>query len=197
MDTPLLIVFTRNPVKGQVKKRLAAATSDDFALKVYNKLRSITQEASSASGADIAVYYDNHLPDDDIFRGEKTKTFLQEGNDLGTRMFNAFKQGFSENYRRIALIGTDCPELTGTIIRNAFGALEQHHAVLGPAKDGGYYLIGLRALLSELFIGKQWSTSTVCREAENELDRHGLDYALLQTLSDIDTVEDLGNFTLD
>ncbi|UZJ40484.1 TIGR04282 family arsenosugar biosynthesis glycosyltransferase [Prosthecochloris sp. SCSIO W1101] len=197
MDTPLLIVFTRNPVKGQVKKRLAAATSDDFALKVYNKLRSITQEASSASGADIAVYYDDHLPDDDIFRGTKAKTFLQEGSDLGTRMFNAFKQGFSDNYRRIVLIGTDCPELTGTIIRSAFDALEQHHAVLGPAKDGGYYLIGLRALLSELFIDKQWSTCHVCREAMKELDRHGIDYALLQTLSDIDTAEDLGNFSLD
>lgn len=197
MDTPLLIIFTRNPVKGNVKTRLAASTSDDFALKVYNKLRGITQKAASASGADIAVYYDDHLPDADIFQGTKTRTFLQKGSDLGTRMFNAFKQGFSENYRRVVLIGTDCPELTGTIITNAFDALEQHHAVLGPAKDGGYYLIGLRVLLSELFIDKQWSTSTVCREAKNELDRHHIDYALLQTLSDIDTLEDIGNFKPD
>lgn len=197
MDTPLLIIFTRNPIKGKVKTRIAASTDNDFALKVYNKLRNITQKAALASGADLAVYYDDHIPDNDIFSATETKAFLQNGNDLGIRMLNAFKQGFSDNYQRIVLIGTDCPELTGALLRNAFELLQKNSAVLGPAKDGGYYLIGLNILCSGLFIDKQWSTAQVCRETIEEFNRNNIDYALLPLLSDIDTIEDLKNLNLD
>ena len=196
MDTPLLIIFTRNPVKGKVKTRLAASTSDEYALKIYKKLREHTRKAALESGVDLAVYYADNLPETDIFFDPGTQVFLQDGTDLGIRMLNAFKQGFSDNYRRIALIGTDCPELTGDILNNAFELLQQHSAVIGPAKDGGYYLIGMRSLLPELFINKQWSTPHVCREAMDILKRHKADYALLQELADIDNAEDLGNFNL-
>ncbi len=197
MDTPLLIIFTRNPVKGTVKTRLAASTDDDFALSVYNKLRAITKKAAIACGADLAIYYDDHLPDNDIFFGKETRIFLQAGEDLGIRMLNAFKQGFSDNYRRIALVGTDCPELTEAVLRNAFELLHENSGVLGPAKDGGYYLIGLNKLCPELFNDRQWSTSHVCREAMEIFRRHKMDYGLLPLLSDIDTIEDLRNFNLD
>lgn len=196
MDTPLLIVFTRNPVKGKVKTRLAASTSDDFAMRIYKKLREHTRKAALESGADLAAYYADYLPESDIFYSTGAQVFLQKGSDLGIRMLNAFKQGFSDNYRRIVLVGTDCPELTGNILRKAFALLEQKSAVLGPAKDGGYYLIGMRNLLPALFIGKQWSTPHVCREAIDVLEHHRIDYALLQALSDLDTVEDLRNSNL-
>ena len=194
MDTPLLIIFTRNPIKGKVKTRLAASTDDDFALRVYNKLREITRKAASASGADIAVYYDDHIPESDLFLGANTQAFLQSGRDLGFRMSNAFKQGFSDNYRRIVLIGTDCPELTGNIVKKAFKLLQDNSAVLGPSKDGGYYLVGLNKFFSGLFINKRWSTPDVFSETTEELDRCNVDYALLPVLSDIDTIEDLENF---
>lgn len=194
MDTPLLIVFTRNPIKGKVKTRLAASTSEDYALEVYNKLRAITQKAALATGADLAVYYDDHIPENDIFFGEETKVFLQKGDDLGARMSCAFEQGFSDKYRRIVLIGTDCPELDKTTLLQAFELLKENSAVLGPAKDGGYYLIGLNKPCPGLFIGRTWGTDKVLREALEELDRNNLEYGLLPVLSDIDTVEDLENF---
>lgn len=194
MDTPLLIVFTRNPIKGKVKTRLAASTSDDYALEVYNKLRAITQKAAFATGADLAVYYDDHIPESDIFLGEETKAFLQKGNDLGARMSNAFEQGFSDKYRRIVLIGTDCPELGKTTLLQAFELLKEHSAVLGPAKDGGYYLIGLNRPCPGLFIGRRWGADKVLRETVEELDRNNLRYGLLPVFSDIDTAEDLENF---
>lgn len=196
MDTPLLIVFTRNPVKGKVKTRLAASTNEDFALKVYNKLREITLKAVSSTGADLAVYYDNHIPDSDIFFGRKTQVFLQSGSDLGIRMLNAFEQGFSNNYRRIVLIGTDCPEIENTILLQAFELLKENSAVLGRAKDGGYYLIGLNRPCPELFIGRTWGTDRVFREAQEELKRLNIKFGLLPVLSDIDTIEDLENFKL-
>ena len=197
MDTPLLIIFTRNPIRGNVKTRLAESTDKDFALNVYNTLREITRKAAFACGADLAVYYDDHIPENDIFLGTKTQAFLQSGSDLGIRMFNAFKQGFSDNYQRIALIGTDCPELTGTLLTEAFDLLQKKSAVLGPAKDGGYYVVGLNKPCPGLFIDKQWSTGRVFREAVEELDRSNIDYGVLPVLSDIDTVEDLENFKPD
>jgi rSAM/selenodomain-associated transferase 1 len=197
MDTPLLIVFTRNPIKGKVKTRLAASSSDDYALDVYNKLRVIARKAAFATGADLAVYYDDHIPGNDIFFGEETQLYLQKGNDLGARMADAFEQGFSDNYRRIVLIGTDCPELGKTILLQAFELLKENSAVLGPAKDGGYYLIGLNRPCPGLFTGRTWSTERVLRETLDELDRNNLTYGLLPVLSDIDTVEDLENFKQD
>ncbi|MBL6955819.1 MAG: TIGR04282 family arsenosugar biosynthesis glycosyltransferase [Chlorobium phaeobacteroides] len=194
MDTPLLIIFTRNPEPGKVKTRLAAATGDAFALALYNRMRGITLKAALESGAELAVFYSDYLPENDCFLAPGIQAFLQEGDDLGSRMLHAFDKGFTEGYRRIALIGTDCPELTGETLRKAFALLNRHGAVIGPATDGGYYLIGMRDLLPDLFINREWSTSRVCNDALNILKQHGVDCALLQELSDIDTVEDLENF---
>ncbi len=193
MDRPLLIIFTRNPVKGKVKTRLAAAMGDDFALALYHKLRNHTHKVSLESGADIAVYYSDFLPDNDCFIGQGTNVFLQNGSDLGMRMLHAFKKGFSSDYRRIALIGTDCFELDGKTLKQAFALLHTHQAVIGPATDGGYYLIGLRVLFPDLFINRQWSTPDVCREAVAVLRSHDVTPAFLPQLPDIDTVEDLAN----
>lgn len=197
MDTPLLIIFTRNPVKGKVKTRLAASIGDDSALRIYNKLREHTRTVALESGAHLAVYYADHVPDSDIFLCNGTRSFLQNGEDLGTRMLNAFRQGFSDNYLRIALIGTDCPELTGNLLRHAFELLKQHGAVIGPARDGGYYLIGMRRLIPELFINRKWSTPHVYREAMDTFRHNEVDCAVLRQLSDIDTADDLGNFNPD
>ena len=191
MDTPLLIIFTRNPERGKVKTRLAAATDDDFALGIHEKLLEITKKAAGTCGGDVAVYYSEHFPERDIFSGTGAAVFVQKGKDLGLRMLNAFRQAFLDGYKRVVLIGTDCPGLSAGILRDAFSLLEMNGAVIGPAEDGGYYLIGLRALLPELFTGKRWSTPHVCEEALDALENNGVNCALLPELRDIDTIEDL------
>ncbi len=191
MDTPLLIVFSRNPEKGKVKTRLASATCDDFALGVYEKLRAITKRAISGYEGDIAVYYSDHLPERDLLSTSATAVFVQKGEDLGRRMLNAFRQAFSDGYKRVALIGTDCPGLSAEILCDAFSLLEMNEAVIGPAEDGGYYLIGLRSLVPALFTARQWSTPCVCDEAIETLEQQGMGIALLPELRDIDTLDDL------
>ncbi len=192
----LLIVFTRNPVKGNVKTRLARSTSDEFALKVYCKLREITFGAVSAVKADVAVYYDDHIPSNDLFCERSAQTFLQNGSDLGIRMKNAFERGFSDSYSRIVLIGTDCPGMNSRLLQKAFEILHYRQAVLGPASDGGYYLVGLTLPLPDLFTNREWSTSRVLQEAKECLEENGVSYGLLPILTDIDTGEDLQNVNL-
>ena len=108
-------------------------------------------------------------------------------------MLHAFESGFDGGYRHIVLIGTDCYELNTAIINAAFAALEHADAVVGPARDGGFYLIGLNRFIPELFQGRQWSTSIVLIETVEILHRLAVHYELLTELSDIDTFEDLKN----
>lgn len=196
-EKPLLIIFTRNSVKGRVKTRLARTTGDDFALKVYRKLREITLDAISTVKADIAVYYDDHIPSNDIFSKRSTQSFLQEGSDLGIRMNNAFEKSFSMGYDSIVLIGTDCPGMNNRLLQEAFAILQTKLAVLGPSDDGGYYLVGLRKPLPGLFTNRTWSTDKVLQEARACLEENGVTYGLLPVLTDIDTEEDLQNVNLD
>ncbi len=193
MNKPLLIIFTKNPVSGRVKTRLASSTSPDFALEIYQRLRKHTLHAARQVDSDLEVWYSDHIPDDDLFSSCPAQFRLQTAGDLGKKMLEAFKEGFCNGYERIALIGTDCPELTPEIITAALNTLHHRQAVIGPAKDGGYYLIGLSTPVPELFSGITWSTGSVLRETEEKLQKQGTNYALLPVLSDVDTLEDLLN----
>ena len=106
-------------------------------------------------------------------------------------MFHAIRTGFERDFRHIVLIGTDCYELSSEIINEAFSALEQYDAVIGPATDGGFYLIGLNRVHPELFLDRQWSTTEVFSETTTILRRCDIAYKLLAELSDIDTFDDL------
>jgi len=193
-DLPLVIVLTKNPVAGKVKTRLARDTSPEFALKIYTKLRAITVEALKPLDADIAVWYSDTIPDEDVFLPYASSLWLQPEGDLGLKMNTAFCQGFIEGYRRIILIGTDCPELTSASLVTAAAQLDSHKAVIGPAKDGGYYLIGLRSPQPALFESIPWSTRDVLNTTLARLDASGTNYAMLEVFSDIDTLEDLEHF---
>jgi uncharacterized protein len=179
----LLIIFTKNPRAGLVKTRLASTIGDEAALA------SITSKVDVTS----TVFYSDFIPSADIFDAADFKAQLQVGNDLGERMLHAFESGFDGGYRHIVLIGTDCYELNTAIINAAFAALEHADAVVGPARDGGFYLIGLNRFIPELFQGRQWSTSIVLIETVEILHRLAVHYELLTELSDIDTFEDLKN----
>jgi rSAM/selenodomain-associated transferase 1 len=106
-------------------------------------------------------------------------------------MLHAFEEGFKLGYRSICIIGTDCLELTPEIILQAFEQLASYNAVLGPAKDGGYYLLGMNQLVKEAFQNKEWSTDAVASSTLRNFENQKLKYSLLTTLSDVDEEQDL------
>ncbi len=187
----LLIIFTKNPVKGEVKTRLARSIGEQKALEVYETLREYTAMVTEGVNAERKVYYSRFIPSSDLFLAENFSTGIQKGGDLGERMFHAMQEGFEAGFAHVVLIGTDCYELSREILDEAFCALERFDAVIGPATDGGFYLIGLNRVLPELFLDRKWSTHEVFRETTTILQRFAITYELLPELSDIDTFEDL------
>ena len=190
-DESLLIIFTKNPEPGLVKTRLASAIGDEKALEIYEKLRQHTALISANAAVKRTAFYSHFLPSRDIFVTENFSVQLQVGNDLGERMLHAIKSGFDAGYRRVVLIGTDCYELSTAILNSAFEALKRADAVVGPASDGGFYLIGLTKPIQELFLGREWSTKEVLGGTIEVLERLAVAYELLPELSDIDTFDDL------
>ena len=187
----LLIIFTKNPEAGLVKTRLAHAVGDEKALEVYELLREHTALVTANVETERMVYYSRFIPPSDLFLTNTFTLKLQEGEDLGMRMHHAISTGFATGFRHIVLIGTDCYELNSDHINQAFTALERSDAVVGPATDGGFYLIGLNRLVPKLFLNLQWSTPEVCRETIEILRRFAIPCELLAPLPDIDTFEDL------
>src|SRR5262249_24760372 len=118
----------------------------------------------------------------------------QGPGDLGERLSRAFRDAFASGARRVVVIGSDCPDVTPADIHAAWAALEAHDVVLGPAIDGGYWLIGLQALHEPLFRGVRWSTSTVLTQTLALCHQQGLRVHRLRELSDVDTEEDWRRF---
>lgn len=177
-----LIVFARKPVLGKVKKRLAKETEKEHALSTYVKLLDITTNVVDCVDATIKFYW-TVLAEDKI--GIK-----QRGKDLGQRMYNAIKSELKES-NQVCLIGSDTPFITKQIIDEAFDALSHVDMVFGPAKDGGYYLVGMKNVPpKELFLVKKWSHANVLKEALEVCKQLNLEVHLLPTLLDIDTKED-------
>lgn len=116
---------------------------------------------------------------------------LQEGEDLGTRLKQAFSQAFDDNVERVVVMGSDSPTVPLQCVDEAFDALSSHDVVLGPALDGGYYLLGSSRLVPELFEHISWGSGTVFQETKDALQRAGCSYSVLIEWYDIDTDEDL------
>ena len=189
MSTRQLIVFYRNPELGKVKTRLAASLGDELALAVYLRLAAYTREQVKAVQADKQVYYSDFMDTEDLWT--ECQKSLQLGTDLGQRMLNAFQNSFSKGYQKVCIIGTDCPYLKADHIHEAFQQLQKHDVVIGPALDGGYYLLAMRKFYPELFQNKSWSTSQVLQATMNDVIRLGLSCHLLEELSDVDEEKDL------
>lgn len=187
----LLMVFIKNPELGKVKTRLAKEIGEEKALSVYFQLLFHTNFISILSTGDKAVFYSDEIDEGDMWLEKVFQKYVQEGKDLGERMLNAFRRVFARGYKKVVLIGSDCIELNEFIINEAFDALDKNDVVFGPAKDGGYYLVGMNQLVPELFQNKQWSTSDVLLDSILDIKKLGLKHQLLKTLSDIDTLEDL------
>jgi uncharacterized protein len=116
---------------------------------------------------------------------------IQPAGDLGDRMTLAFESAFSKGHRATVIIGTDCPDLSSALLEQSFGVLQQQALAIGPAIDGGYYLIGLQCLFAELFQGIAWSTANVLQATAEIAEQLGLSPYYLAQLSDIDLPQDL------
>jgi uncharacterized protein len=189
MEENLIIIFTRNPELGKVKTRLAASIGDKGALEIYQFLLAHTQKTVQDINADKKVFYSEDINNDDLWDNSFYDKALQFGQDLGARMKNAFVDGFEEGYVRIVIIGTDLYDLEASDIEMAFKKLDNHDVVIGPAVDGGYYLLGLKFIPEGIFINKKWSTDSVLSETLKNLSN--LEVYQLKPKNDIDTLEDI------
>lgn len=189
MKTDALIIFTRNPELGKVKTRLAKTIGEDKALEVYKHLLLHTMAETKFLACDKFVYYDSSIVKNDIWSEDFYKKKLQSGEDLGEKMHKAFELLFNMGYKNCMIVGSDLFDLKKEIIDKAFQKLQENEVVVGPAEDGGYYLLGLKNLNASLFKNKDWGTSTVLADTLNDLNSQTV--YLLETLNDIDTFEDL------
>lgn len=185
------MIFYRNPQIGKVKTRLAATVGNDKALDIFRKLSAHTKEVAMELKTDKIVFYSDSIDLMDMWPNATFLKTLQHGEDLGERMRNAFQQAFDNGYGSVCIIGTDCYELTSEIIDRAFASLTSSDTVIGPARDGGYYLLGMNRLHPQIFQGKAWSTGTVFRETIRDLEEAELAYKILPVLRDVDTADDV------
>lgn len=176
---------------GKVKTRLAAAIGDAKAYSIYLLLSEHTRAIVDGLPQEKALYYSDYIDVDDAWPNQRYQKFLQSGVDLGEKMKNAFKAAFDSGYKSVCIIGTDCLDLTNKIVSQAFRTLLTHDVVIGPAVDGGYYLLGMKYLHSSLFINKEWGGDTVLTDTLRDVELLGLTFFQLELLNDIDRVEDL------
>ena len=189
MSNPLIMVFVRNPELGHVKTRLAKSIGDQAALETYKILSKHTSKIISEIDSDQLIVYSDKIQDNDVWTATNCKKQIQTKGDLGQKMLAAFQYGFSLGYQKILIIGSDLYSLRPKHIESAFEQLENYDVVIGPALDGGYYLLGLNFIIPKIFKQKQWSTSSVLKETLSDLKEFNVN--LLEPLNDIDTYEDL------
>ncbi|MEL6809790.1 MAG: TIGR04282 family arsenosugar biosynthesis glycosyltransferase [Bacteroidota bacterium] len=192
MSKDLLIIFTRNPELGKCKTRLAASLGDETALSIYKFLLNHTVAITQNLKVDKQVHYSVKVRENDIWDPALFAKKQQKGSDLGERMLHAFHRGFEEGYERLIIIGSDMYDMDQADLEEAFEALKSHDFVIGPATDGGYYLLGMSYLKPELFSNKQWGTETVLNATLENLI--GVSLKVLTKKNDIDYAEDLEGF---
>jgi len=191
MNSDLLIIFVKNPVAGKVKTRLAKDIGGQNALHIYKTLLKRTRAVAEPADADCQVWYSEWIDRTDSWPDERFDKFLQKGKTLGDRMSHAIRLGFDSGYKRVVIIGSDCADLRTEDINSAFRELQKSDAVMGPAEDGGYYLLGLSRYIGELFSDKSWSQESLYEQTMETFRKHNSSVKELRMLNDIDTIDDL------
>ena len=186
MQPQAIIVFVRNPTLGKVKTRLAQTLGNEKALEIYQKLLLHTNSVIKEVACDKFIFYTDYINENDMWDATVYKKYLQTEGDLGNRITHAFEIVFTLGYQQVCIVGSDCNELTNTIITNAFAALQTNDFVIGPSTDGGYYLLGMQQLLHPLFINIHWSTDVVLSQTIHAIHNAEKTYFLLPALTDID-----------
>src|SRR4051812_3182722 len=191
-----LIVFTRFPVPGRVKTRLIPALGADGAAGLHRQLTLRTMRTAESLRKHRSSQLQVHFEGGNVsamqhWLGDRNSFVAQSSGHLGERMASVFRNAFQEGMTAAIIIGTDCPQLSPEILNKAFDALRASDVVLGPAHDGGYYLIGLSRFIPEIFEEIAWGTERVLSQTLQALAGKGLQPVLLNRLPDIDQPEDL------
>ncbi|WP_333654686.1 TIGR04282 family arsenosugar biosynthesis glycosyltransferase [Dissulfurispira sp.] len=184
-------ILFRIPEYGKVKKRLAAQIGTEDALSVYAAMLYETIESvSKLTDIDIYGFYQG-LASTQHSLLKKFQSMPQKGKDLGERMLNAVQWLFEKGYNKVVLIGADSPDLPARYIEDAFLKLNYYELVIGPAVDGGYYLIGMNMPLGIIFKGIKWGSNSVLKDTISIANNEGIRYFLLPQWYDIDDIESL------
>jgi rSAM/selenodomain-associated transferase 1 len=190
-----LIIFAKKPLAGQVKSRLQPKISPEMSLEIYRFFVEETLEkvkALSYVSIWLGCFPDqNHPWFLELSRKFNLRLFNQKGEDLGARMANAFDLLTHEKIEKKVIIGTDSPHLPLHFIRSAFELLEKTRVILGPSRDGGYYLLGLAGDPPSIFDGIAWSTDSVFKSTSRKLEGQNIPFKLLPEWYDIDQFNDL------
>jgi len=193
---PLVLIFVRAPEPGRVKTRLAADVGDEAALRIYETLALHTVDAARGLGDEVRarVCYTPAEAGDAVrgWLGRGEVEYRSQGaGDLGARMRQAFEESFDDGAERVVIVGSDLPDMSADLLREALDHLDRHAAVLGPALDGGYYLLGLRGMVPNVFESIPWSTERVLETTLARFAEAGIEPALLAPRNDVDTTDDL------
>lgn len=184
-----MLIFTRNPELGKCKTRLASTIGDKPALEIYKFLLEHTAKITEALDVTKEVHYSEEIWENDVWNNAIYSKKVQMGIDLGERMLNAFKNGFKAGFEKIIIIGSDMFDLSQSDLDVAYSQLEKNDYVVGPAEDGGYYLLGMKVLNEKLFRDKAWGTGNVLKDTLKDLKEEKL--ALLEVRNDVDYFEDI------
>lgn len=184
-----LIIFTRNPELGKVKTRLAKTVGDESALKIYKFLLNHTSEITKHLNLDKYIFYSDNIHHNDIWDDDIFRKKLQSGADLGERMKNAFSEISGMGYEKVIIVGSDIFDMEEDDIIKAYEALQTNQFVVGPATDGGYYLLGMKEINSKVFQNKKWGTNSVLESTLEDLKNEK--FALLEERNDVDYYHDI------
>lgn len=187
-----LIVFAKPPIPGRVKTRLTDLLSEREAADLYDAFLRDALDQYRQLRADLHVYFTglSRVPDD--LKTKLSATHVQEGEDLGARMHNAFRDVFSAGYERAVIVGTDHPSLPSAFVSRAFQALDVDGSLcIGPSEDGGYYLLGMNRFYPRVFEEMTYSRSDVFEETLKRIHETKAALAVLPMWYDVDTPDDL------
>ncbi|MBT4616111.1 MAG: glycosyltransferase [Gammaproteobacteria bacterium] len=189
---PLIQIFCKAPVLGKVKTRLIQKLGRRGALDLYLQMfeRLIAELSASRFNTELWISPDK---DHAFFQSYAFARFQQAGPHLGVRMSTALRDGLNR-HESVILVGTDLPLIDRSYIEQAVGALQTHDVVLGPAEDGGYGLVGVKAETPDMFSDIDWGTERVLSQTCARLNRDGLDFGLLPLIWDVDLPDDLPRY---
>ncbi len=191
-----LIVFARSPKSGQVKSRLTQLISPQEATEIYRMFLMDSLEQYASLGVSVRLYMSDGVPPDVPFHG--AQIMKQYGKGLGERMCHAFRETAAEGYRQMVIIGTDHPTLPDAFLHNAFQALLDPPSIcIGPAEDGGYYLLGMNPFIDGLFDNMMYSRPDVFELTLAKAYQSDAKVVQLPKWYDVDTPDDLRRLTIE
>ena len=184
-----LCILAKNPILGRAKTRIGKVKGDQIALEVYKRLLTYTRDMALATNVPLAIYFDQYIEKGDFWPDNYFSKHIQAHGDLGIKMSTCFQNELKYAEKAI-IIGADCAELDPTDIQKAFSSLDRCDIVIGPASDGGYYLLAMKKFHGFLFEDMPWSQENLLEQTLDKIKSQRLSVILLDEKSDVDHWED-------